>query len=382
MTLDAKAKITDEGIKELKSRIGSYFKLTFGGSTEVTPDSIRHFAIGSGDFNPLWLDEKYAKKTKWSGIIAPPCYLYSVIYATGMKAGGLSGVHAFHSGNNWEWYKPVSVGDTITGTYQLKDVVEKPSQFSKRIVIVYAEIKYFNQLDELVAKTLGWSIRAERQAARDTGKYLGIETYIYKEEEIEAIMQAYENEKIRGATPRYWEDVNVGDEIPQVVRGPFTPGDSVVWREASTPEMWGLGMSHGLKVRELKKHPGFSFRDPETGALGTIAEVHTMTSAARGAAIPGAYDVGSQRNTWMAQPLTNWMGDDGFLKKLNASYRRFNSYGDAQWIKGKVTKKYVENGEHLVDVDVWCENQRGENTAPGQATIILPSRGKASKRKA
>jgi acyl dehydratase len=38
---------------------------------------IRHFADGLGDTNPLWTDEEYAKRTKWGGIIAPPCFLYS-----------------------------------------------------------------------------------------------------------------------------------------------------------------------------------------------------------------------------------------------------------------------------------------------------------------
>ena len=27
------------------------------------------------------------------------------------------------------------------------------------------------------------------------------------------------NEEIRGATPRFWEDVEVGDEVPAVVKG-------------------------------------------------------------------------------------------------------------------------------------------------------------------
>jgi hypothetical protein len=69
------------------------------------------------------------------------------------------------------------------------------------------------------------------------------------------------------------------------------------------------------------------------------------------------------------------MGDDGFLKSLYCEYRRFNVYGDIQFIKGKVTKKYEQNAEHLVNLDVWSENQRGEVTAPGHATVILPARG-------
>ena len=32
------------------------------------------------------------------------------------------------------------------------------------------------------------------------------------------------------------------------------------------------------------------------------------------------------------------------------------------------------DGAALVDLEIWAENQRGEITAPGQATVMLPSR--------
>jgi hypothetical protein len=68
------------------------------------------------------------------------------------------------------------------------------------------------------------------------------------------------------------------------------------------------------------------------------------------------------------------MGDDGFLKVLEAQSRRINSHGDTSWMKGKVTKKYVDNDEHLVDLDVHCENQDGVKHMTGTATVRLPSR--------
>jgi hypothetical protein len=68
------------------------------------------------------------------------------------------------------------------------------------------------------------------------------------------------------------------------------------------------------------------------------------------------------------------MGDDGFLKKFYMELRRFNVVGDTTWCKGKVTRKYLDNGEPLVDVEVWAENQRGEITAPGRAVVRLPSK--------
>ncbi|MEK7847473.1 MAG: acyl dehydratase, partial [Chloroflexota bacterium] len=75
--------------------------------------------------------------------------------------------------------------------------------------------------------------------------------------------------------------------------------------------------------------------------------------------------------------LTNWMGDDGWLKKNYAEYRRFVYLSDAVRISGKVTAKYMDqDGEHCVDIEHHAINQRGEDTAPGHSTAVLPSREK------
>ena len=63
------------------------------------------------------------------------------------------------------------------------------------------------------------------------------------------------------------------------------------------------------------------------------------------------------------------------LKRIKTELRRFNTMGDTTWCKGKVTKKYIQDGFALIDIDVWAENQRGEKTVTnGGATVMLPSR--------
>jgi len=44
--------------------------------------------------------------------------------------------------------------------------------------------------------------------------------------------------------------------------------------------------------------------------------VNTDDYVARELGIHSAYDYGADRITWIGHALTNWMGDDGFLKKL------------------------------------------------------------------
>ena len=91
--------------------------------------------------------------------------------------------------------------------------------------------------------------------------------------------------------------------------------------------------------------------------------------------MPGQFDYGPQRVCWLSQIVTDWMGDDGTLKKLNASIRHPNVVGDTNTLHGEVTKKIIADGEHLVELQVRNENQSGLPTAYATATVALPARG-------
>ena len=97
----------------------------------------------------------------------------------------------------------------------------------------------------------------------------------------------------------------------------------------------------------MQRHPSWGFTDPNTGAQEAIIRVHDIQEAAESAGLPGAYDYGCQRCCWMGHLLTNWAGDDGFVKKMYVELRRFNVVGDTTWCKGTVTGKREENGERV-----------------------------------
>lgn len=94
---------------------------------------------------------------------------------------------------------------------------------------------------------------------------------------------------------------------------------------------------------------------------------------------------GSLKRGWLIQMMTDWAGENGFLKKFSCSYRAMDwprnmkttaepLDGETWTCKGKITKKYVEGNEHLVDCDIWLENGKGEQTTTGKATAILPAK--------
>jgi acyl dehydratase len=363
--------ITEEALERLRSRLGSYNRPSFYGlgplHEAATRDGIRHFVRGIGDPNPLWVDREYASKTRWGGIIAPPTFLYSVYWTSG-RTGGLPGVHGFHAGNDWVWHRPIFENDQLTVQEQFTGLDEREGEFAGRVMIQSSISTYRNQRGDIVAECKGWQFRAERRAARERGKYQR-DPYKYTEGELFAIEEHMLNEEIRGAMPRFWEDVEIGEEVPAVVKGPLSLGDIAAFEAGCIG-----GMAHVFAVREHRRHPAFWYRDPQTGALEAVIRVHAASDTAVQAGLPMAFDYGSQRMCWLAHPLTNWMGDDGTLKRLYGEVRRFNYLGDTTWIKAKVTDKQVNNGEHLVDLEVWTENQVDEVTAKGHAQISLPTK--------
>jgi acyl dehydratase len=76
----------------------------------------------------------------------------------------------------------------------------------------------------------------------------------------------------------------------------------------------------------------------------------------------------------LVRVVTDWMGDEGFLRKLSFEMRRQQRGGDTMVCKGKVTRSYQEKGEACVELDVWAENEREGVTTPGQAVVMLPRR--------
>ncbi len=363
--------ITSEALGVWKERIGVKLRVGNIFNQLASKEAIRNYALGIGDVNPLWLNEDYAEQSRYKSIVASPGWYYSVFPTWVLQ--GLPGVHAFHSGNDWAFLKPVFVGDIITPECIFTGFDVRGSQFAGKIVREYQRANFYNQRNELVAFTDLWLVRAERAAARSTGKYSSIRLpHPWKEEELKKIDEEVLNEQIRGNNPRYWEDVKVGDELQPVVKGPFGLTDMIAYCVGAAPVQI---MAHHASLELYTKHPAWAFRDPETGAWEPIYGVHYNKSAANAAGLPYPYDVGAQRQGWLINLITNWMGDDGWLKKNYAEYRRFVYHSDVIWLSAKVVKKYVdEDGDYCIDIKTSAINQRGEDTMPGYSTVALPSR--------
>ena len=372
----AEATLTDEWVSEWEQRIGLELRVTNVFNQNASYEAIRNFSSGIGDSNSLYRDEEYAKGTRYGALIASPSWVASVTPHWVLQ--GLPGIHADHSASDWEFLRPIYINDRITPRCTFVGFDVRKSRFAEKTVFEYQRFEYWNQRNELVSRGYCMLVRYERQTAKQqtvegTGKYDHIQVpHPWTPEAQAKVDEDCLAEEIRGSSTRYWEDVKVGDELPPVVKGIFGLTDMIAYCVGAAPVQIG---AHGVQLRTYKKHPAWAFRDPVLGSWEPVYGVHYLVSAAKGVGALYAYDVGVQRNCWMVNLFTNWMGDEGWLKSCSAQYRQFVYLSDAVWFRGKVTQKYVDDhGEHCVDIEAHGINQRGDDTIPTVGTVILPSR--------
>lgn len=143
----------------------------------------------------------------------------------------------------------------------------------------------------------------------------------------------------------YWEEVEAGKEIPTLVKHPTTV-QLVKW----------------------------------AGASGDYTPIHYDKDFALANKLPGPIVHGRLTFAFLSQMVTEWMGEEGILKKIAVSFRGMHGpithAGEDHISRGKVIKKYIKDGDHYVELEIRAENAKGEVTTPGSAVVVLPSKAK------
>ncbi len=372
------ATITDDALANLRRLIGVPITDTVEPwCYEATRDNIRHYAHGIGDDNPLWCDPGYAAQARHGTIVAPPSFVFALNRILSGYVGGLPGIHAMWAGADITWHQPIKRGTEVSATAHLKDLIEHQTAFAGRAVQQIYHVDYRDAAtDELLCSGDSWCFRTERDTARELGtKYEKAKArppMRYTAEDLEGIYGRYEAETVRGAETRYIEDVSVGDELPAMTKGPMTVTGFIAYAQG-----WG-GLyirANRLAHQQLRKHPGLGIANA-FGIPDVPERVHWENDLATDVGTPAAYDYGPERCSWLTHHLTDWMGDDGFLRRHQCQIRHHNVVGDWITITGKVTGKGVDDEGHpVVEVEQVAHNQHGDVSARGQGTVRLPSRG-------
>jgi acyl dehydratase len=352
--------ITDEALGALRLRIGRPVRRPEPYIETATRDAIRHWAHGIGDRNPLWT----------TGRLAPPTILFAMDRIVSGYVGGLPGIHAMYGGTDFRWRRPVREGDHLVGHSVLLGLEEKASAFARRAIKQTYRTTFVDAGGGTVCEADSWCFRTERDTARERAKYAPTEPYTYSPAELDRIRRGYRDEVVRGGTPRYWEDVQVGETVPEIVKGPLTVTSVVAFVQG-----WGslYVRAHALAFDLFERHPALAIPNA-FGVPEPPERVHWDDALARAVGVPSAYDYGPERVAWLGHLVTNWMGDAGQLTRLAVQVRRHNLIGDTTWCRGTVTGRALVDGRGEVTLGLTAVNQRGETIAAGQAVVVLPRR--------
>jgi acyl dehydratase len=366
--------IEDTELERLRSKLGQV--VTVNDSpylTEVSRDALRHWAELTGDRTPLSTDPARAAKSSVGTLAAPPCMLYAFSKLTIGYRGGLPGVHSMFAGSHWKWREPARLGDQISTKTVFAGLDEFESRFAGRMFKQSSRTEFIRGDGEVIAEVIGWGMRVERETAREKGKYSETKRKSYTAEDLEKVAELYEAEKVRVASTEQlvWGDVKVGDEIPLIVRGPYSATIAVAFEQA-----WGglFISAHGYWFDKLKEHPRLGIMN-EYGVPEPPEAVHWDSALARSVGVPDAYDYGPERISWIASMLTEWIGLEGFLEELYVEVRGFNLVGDITYLEGEVTELVdgaADGSVGRVKVNVHARNQRDDTTAKGWAIVRLP----------
>lgn len=370
--LEYQTDLTDEMIAEAEKLVGTPLRIEQW-NHEATRDTIRHYAWGVGDNNPLYNDPAYAASTIYGGIIAPPTFLYSIFSAA--MGLGMAGVQPIYGGTKWEFYEVIKRNDEITCEAKVGPIKVMTGSTAKRFVMQTCLVDYVRSDGVLVGRSEGRTFRIPRSQASGGLSYDRKEPRRWSIEELEEIQAEAVAEPLRGAETRYWEDVELGEQLPKVVKGPIDLQTMTGYYAGliGAPSMKSVEMKWLYRWR-AKNAPDLLPNNYDPTFYGEITNPglgHIDPDTASEVGMPGAYGNGAQKTAWMAHPVLNWMSDAGFMTELESRLRRPDVFGDLVRCGATVTAK-PEPG--VVELSLDAVNQDGETTATGRSVVQLPLR--------
>jgi acyl dehydratase len=143
---------------------------------------------------------------------------------------------------------------------------------------------------------------------------------------------------------------------------------------ANQPHPYYEDVEVGTEVPALVKYPSTADLVRYCGAASDFSPIHFDEPYAKKRGMTGVIVQGLFKAACLGQMLTDWAGPKGWVKKIATKYQRVNLPDQPLTCQGKVLRKFVEGDAHFVEVEMWTLNEKGQVTTTGQATVLLPSR--------
>lgn len=343
--------------------------------------------------NLLHFDHDYSVEGRYGRLVAPQSFAIATDDGHGAFpacVGRIPDSHLIFGGDEWWFYGPkIFSGDQITNQKVPYDYAVKETKFAGPTCFQRGDNNYYNQNGEFIARQRSTTIRYRADLALEMGAMKdSTEDPEWSAEQLEELeVQKYEYIKMMhelGHNKRYWDDVQVGGELPVRIIGPHSIASFTTEWRAYLFTVWGGTHRPGVDLealgftREMAGHendPVMEKDNPELtdGAYYGPSRGHLFPYYARKIGMPRGYGYGASMGAWILDYLNGWAGEWGQVVHCNSSYRGPAFTGDCTIMKATIVDKLVDaEGRSIVQVDCKLTNQLGNTMATAKAEVELP----------
>jgi acyl dehydratase len=127
----------------------------------------------------------------------------------------------------------------------------------------------------------------------------------------------------------------------------------------------------GMEIPQLKKNCSTQQLVQWAAGSGDFYQIHYDKDFALSTGLKNIIVHGALKHAFLGQLLHDWVRNDGRIARFGCSYRGMDYPNQDILCRGIVRGKREENGQKLVDLEIWTENPEGQKTTPGTATVRL-----------
>jgi N-terminal half of MaoC dehydratase len=363
----------------------------------IANNDIRRWAHAMHYPNLLHYDPTYSAAGRWGRLVAPQSFAIAIDDGHGAVpacVGYIANSHLLFGGDEWWFYGPrIFAGDKVFNERIPFDYAVKETKFAGPTCFQRGDNNYRNRNGEMIAKQRSTAIRYRAAAGGDSVIPEEMEEPVWSELELEALEERkvgwIRMLRVLGHSERWWDDISVGDVLPERVFGPHSIASFTTEWRAYLVNTWGtmdlrkqdlLAMGFTPEMAGQENDPDMQLINPEItdGAYFGPSRGHLFPRWARKIGMPRAYGYGASMGSWVTDYLAGWAGEHGLVIHSVANYRGPALAGDITVQTAEVVDKMIDQeGRALVQVKHKMANQKGATLCTGTAEIQLPKKPKS-----
>jgi len=130
-------------------------------------------------------------------------------------------------------------------------------------------------------------------------------------------------------------------------------------------------IKEGDELPRAEKKPGLTQLVKYAAGSGDFNPLHYDSNFRQAKQIGSIIVHGRFKYATLGEYVSNWLAHGGRIKKISCQYRGMDFPDQPIVCRGTVTRKWQENGEKLVQLEIWTENGEGKRTTPGEAVVAF-----------